>query len=150
MKVTKKLFLFGVAASLVAVAAFVVPLTAKEAIGQSDGKEVTVTGRVVDLHCFMTGRYPSEDRPKCTADCIRAGVPAAVETSTGLILLGQAAKGVAPTLAPLAFEEVEIKGKLFEKAGLKYLDIASAAKAKLQPVDLPDWPEEEEDDDMED
>jgi hypothetical protein len=37
-------------------------------------KEVTLTGRVVDFHCFMTGQMPSADAAKCTADCIRAGV----------------------------------------------------------------------------
>jgi len=97
-------------------------------------KESTLTGRVVDIHCFMTGQFPSEDKAKCTADCIKAGVPAALETPTGLILLGQGTGGAAKSLVPLAYQQVEVKGQLFEKAGVKYLDITSIqAKANAKP-----------------
>lgn len=86
-------------------------------------REVTLEGRIVDLHCFMTGQQPSTDTVKCTADCIRAGVPAALETSTGLFVLGQGAGGAVKTLVPMAYQEVEAHGKLYEKDGVKYLDI---------------------------
>lgn len=92
-------------------------------------REVTLTGRVVDLHCFMTGQMPSADAAKCTADCIRAGVPAALETSSGLIVLGQGVNGPAKTLLPFAHQDVQVRGKLFERDGVKYLDIASMQKA---------------------
>ena len=39
-------------------------------------KEVTLTGRVVDLHCWMTGKMSDADQVKCTQTCIHAGVPA--------------------------------------------------------------------------
>lgn len=97
----------------------------KDATTTPNTKEVTITGRVVDFRCFMTGQPPSADADKCTADCIRAGVPVGLETSEGLIVLGQGMKGPAQTLLPLAHQSVEVRDKLFENGGVRYLDISS-------------------------
>ena len=96
-------------------------------VAERPPREVTMAGRVVSVHSFMTGQFASPDQTKSTADNIRAGVPAALETPMGLILLGQGASGVGRTLIPLAYQEVEVHGKLYEKGGLKYIDIASVA-----------------------
>ncbi|MCB9851276.1 MAG: hypothetical protein H6817_11305 [Phycisphaerales bacterium] len=92
-------------------------------------KDVVLTGTVVDLHCYMTGAMPSGDAAKCTADCIRAGVPAGLETDIGLVVLGQGMQGASKALLPYAHQFVEVRGKLFERDGVKYLDIASVEKA---------------------
>jgi len=107
-------------------------------------RDVTMVGKVVDLQSFMTGKYESSDQVKSTRDSIRAGVPAALETEEGIVILGQGMKGAARTLTPLAFQVVEAKGKLYEKHGLKYLDLSSAAVAKKSPeaeseVEEDDW-----------
>jgi hypothetical protein len=94
---------------------------------------VTLTGRVVDIHGFMTGSYPSEDRAKCTADCIKAGVPAGLETAGGLILLGTGPKGAADRLVPLAYQVADVKGKLYLKQGARYLEITSISKSTKSP-----------------
>ena len=107
--------------------------------GERPPREVTMTGRVVSVHAFMTGQFASPDQAKSTADNIRAGVPAALDTPTGLILLGQGTTGVGRTLIPLAFQEVEVHGKLYEKGGLKYIDIAS-----VEAVAADDEEEEDE------
>ena len=101
-------------------------------------REVTMTGRVVSVHAFMTGQAPP-DEVKGTAESIRAGVPAGLDTPTGLILLGQGTTGVGRTLIPLAYQEVEVHGKLYEKGGLKYIDIAS-----VEAVEVEEEEEEEE------
>jgi|GEM_PF-1634535 len=93
-------------------------------------RELTVTGTVVDLHSFMTGKYQSSDKAACTRECIRSGVPAALETKDGLFILGQGPKGPMKTLAKLAFQEIEVKGTVHERNGIRYLDIADA-----KPVD---------------
>lgn len=123
-----------------AIALFAWALNAASATAQmtktkeKEGREVTMTGRIVDLHCFMTGEYVSTDHTKCTADCIHAGVPAGLETDKDLIVLGQGMKSAAKTIAPFAFEKVEVKGKLFEKMGVQYLDITSIQKeAQTKP-----------------
>ncbi len=91
-------------------------------------KEITMIGKVVDLQCFMSENYPSSDHTACTRNCIRAGVPTALETATGLYILSQGEKGAASLLAPFAFEHVEVKGKLYEKHGVKYIDVTSAMR----------------------
>jgi len=108
------------------------------AVAERPPREVTMTGRVVSVHAFMTGQPASPDQAKSTADNLRSGVPAALDTPTGLILLGQGATGVGRTLIPLAFQEVEVHGKLYEKGGLKYIDIASVEAVAVE--------EEEEED----
>jgi hypothetical protein len=97
------------------------------------GKEVTMKGRIVDLHCFLTGDYPSADRAKCTADCIRAGVPAGLETTNGIFVLGQGMTGPAKTLQPLAYQQVEVRGNMFEKGNIRYIDITSVKAAPASP-----------------
>jgi hypothetical protein len=92
------------------------------------GKEVTMTGKLVDLHCFMAGMGASKEDPaKCAADCIKSGVPAALETPTGLVILGKGLKG-AGEFSAMALQQVEVKGKLYEKAGLKYIDVTTVQK----------------------
>lgn len=94
------------------------------------GEEVTLTGRLVDLQSFMTGRYPGGNPNKSSQDAIRAGVPAALETDEGMIVIGMGERGPARLLTPLALQQVELKGKLFEKEGLLYLDLTSARAVK--------------------
>lgn len=93
-------------------------------------REVTLTGRIVDLQSFMTDKFESSDHAKCTQRCIQAGVPAALETEDGLIVIGEGLKGPARTIAPLAFHYAELKGKLYEYKGIKYIDITSAKATK--------------------
>ncbi|MCK4659011.1 MAG: hypothetical protein KAV82_05765 [Phycisphaerae bacterium] len=100
---------------------------------KSAPREVTLTGKVVDLHCYMTERFPSADAVKCTRECIRVGVPAALETDDGLIIIGKGLKGPARDIAPLALQNVELKGKLYERHGLRYIDIISAKVVKKTP-----------------
>lgn len=92
---------------------------------EKQGREVTLTGRIVDAHCFATGQYPTEDRAQCTAECLRAGIPGVLETSRGAYLLGHGMKGVTEMVLPQAYKQVRVKGNAYEKAGLRYLDIVS-------------------------
>ena len=89
-------------------------------------REATLTGKIVDLQSLMTGKFESSDHATCTQRCIQAGVPAGLETEDGLIIIGQGPKGPARTIAPLALRYAELKGKLYECKGIKYIDIESA------------------------
>ncbi len=93
-------------------------------------EDVTLSGKVVDLQSFMTGKFANSDRIRATQDCIRQGVPAALETEEGLIIIGMGERGPSRTLIPLALKKVEVKGKLYEKDGLQYIDMASATLVK--------------------
>lgn len=124
--------LLVVALTLVAVSSFVAlaqdkPVGAHPPVAPA-GKDVAMVGKLVDLHCFMVGMGASKEDPaKCAADCLKAGVPAALETPTGLVILCKGMKGMGE-FAAMAHQEVEVKGKMFEKGGVKYIDVATMAK----------------------
>jgi hypothetical protein len=92
----------------------------------SAGEPVTVSGKLIDLQSYMTGKTPGSDPVKSAQQCIRSGVPAALETEEGLIVIGMGERGPSRLLVPLVLQHVELKGKLYEKDGLQYIDIASA------------------------
>jgi hypothetical protein len=107
---------------------------------EAQGKEVALTGRIVDLHCFMTGSQPDKDLARCTQKCLRGGVPAALETESGLVILGKGMMGIGREASRHALSMVEISGKLYERHGLKYVDVTSIKEArKVEPEE----PEEE-------
>ncbi len=118
-------------------------------------QEVTLSGKVVDLQCYMTGKFIGKNPEAGSRNCIRRGVPAALETENGLIVLGMA-KGNSSKLAPHAMKLVELRGTLYEKHGVKYLEVASIKKLKAlerkpEPEDEPEEePEEDPDERPED
>lgn len=92
---------------------------------ETKGKEVTLVGKIVDLQCYMTGEYPTKDQAECARKCIGAGVPAALETNNGLVIVGKGYRGVGREIAKHAMATVKVKGKLYEKHGVKYIDAAT-------------------------
>jgi hypothetical protein len=107
-------------------------------------QDVTLSGRIVDLHCFMTEKFETEDRAKCTEECIRAGVPAALETEDGVVIIGKGTKGAAGAVAAFAYEDVELRGKLYERHGVRYIDIVSCTPVAEEEEE--DWHWDDEDD----
>lgn len=89
-------------------------------------EEVTLVGLVVDLQTYMTEKCANDDFQKCTRDNIRGGVPAALETEDGLIVVGMGDKGPARLLVPLAYQNAEVTGKLYDREGFLYLDMSAA------------------------
>jgi len=102
-------------------------------------RDVTLTGKIVDLHNVMTGKYVSSDHARCTLECIKAGVPAAIETDDGLVVIGEGTKGPRKALIPLAFKRVELNGKLYERSGIRYIDLKT-----IKAIDTPEEPTDEE------
>lgn len=117
-------------AILLAVAAATYVVSVHAAPPKKDMKDksevVTLLGRVVDLHSHMTGQFTSDDREEATAKCIREGVPAALATSDGLVVLGQGTNSPNRTLVELAYKNAEINGNIYTKDGIRYLDIIKA------------------------
>jgi hypothetical protein len=111
-------------------------------------RDVILTGQVVDLQNFMTGTFPSSDHVKCTAECLRAGVPAALVTEDGLVIIGEGAKGPARTITEFAMAEVEMQGKLYERHGIRYIDMTAVTERSEEEGDSPwsdmDDPDEDE------
>ena len=101
------------------------------------GKETTVRGRLTDIHSYMTGAVSGENAIRATQDSFRAGAAAGIETEGGLVILGSGDKGPARMIVPLAQQEVVAKGKLFEKNGLRYLDLTGIQAHKEQAESTP-------------
>ncbi|UCG33412.1 MAG: hypothetical protein JSU68_02030 [Phycisphaerales bacterium] len=117
------------------------------------GKEMTLRGKIVDLQCYMSGQFPSADKARCTRECIRAGVPAALETPDGLVMIGKGHRGPAQAIAPHAFLEVDMRGRLYEKNNLRYIDLlsvtpVSTSEEDVQPDDDEGWTEDEQQEDQ--
>ena len=108
-------------------------------------KEVTLAGTITDLHSYVT----DESRPARNVQrLIRGGIPAILDTKAGPVLLGGASKQYRKDLLKLVHEDVQVEGELYEKRGLRYLDVASL---DLWSPDEPDHDEEvEADDELED
>ncbi len=106
-------------------------------------EDVTLTGKLVDMQSFMTGKSAGTDPAKAAQQCLRSGVPAVLETEEGLVVIGMGERGPSRLIVPLALKRVELKGKLYEKEGLQYIDITSARLAEEQPEETehPDQPE---------
>jgi len=90
-------------------------------------REITLTGRVVTVQAYMAPSPGSADPTRAIADSLRAGGAAALESPMGLVILGQGNTGAMRLLLALAGEQVEAHGKLFEKGGVKYLDLDDIA-----------------------
>ncbi len=114
---------------MVLVASFIATLgiaaTATEGDKQAEpsAQEAVLAGKIIDLHTHMAGTRQGAGKPKSSAQLIRNGVPVALDTDKGLVILG-IGRSVSPRMiAKYADKRVELKGKLYEKAGLKYLDV---------------------------
>ncbi len=53
-----------------------------------------------------------------------------MNTRAGLILLGIGTRNAADKLAPLAYQDVEVKGKMYFGGGARYVEFTSISKAK--------------------
>lgn len=90
---------------------------------QSKPEEVVIVGRIVDLYSYMSGETASDDPVKDTRDNLRSGVPAGLEIEDGIVVIGMGKQNPARKLLPLAYKEVELTGKLYDKDGILYVDM---------------------------
>lgn len=97
-------------------------------------KETVLSGKVVDLQTYMAGETTGTGKAKSSAQLIRNGVPAALETDKGLVIIGAGRKVSPRTIANHAGTRVELKGKLYEKANVKYLDVTAVVGGKETTV----------------
>lgn len=106
------------------------------------GKPTVVEGKLVDLHEFMTSPESSrQDRKQRETPQERAGRErpnvrpngtCALESDQGLIILGDATGSQAMKSTGHVGQTVKVSGKLYEKSGVKYLEVES-----VRPSDEP-------------
>jgi hypothetical protein len=93
----------------------------------SAADEVTLTGEIVDTHCYTSRGARGEEHAGCANACISRDVPAALLTDDGTLylLLNEKSSSVKEKIAGKAGKKVTAKGKVVERSGLKALQLTS-------------------------
>ena len=97
-----------------------------------DGKSVTLSGELIGLTCFIKHGSKGESHRSCAQDCAKKGLPIGL-LSDGQIyqVSGEGHKSLVEAYKPLLKymeSDVKVKGKVFEKNGLKMLVIDKIKK----------------------
>lgn len=98
-----------------------------------EGKEVTVTGVVVDVSCkFGQGLTGAEHR-MCAQVCADRGIPLAILTDDGTLYIPASAampgEGQNARLKEFAEQRVTVRGKAFKAGGAQALQIATIQRS---------------------
>jgi len=87
---------------------------------------VTLTGEVVDVHCYTARGAHGEEHAGCSNACISRDVPAGLLVGDTLyLLLNEKPVAVKEKVAGLAGKTVKATGKVVERNGMKALLMAS-------------------------
>ncbi|HEX8154343.1 MAG TPA: hypothetical protein VF698_14510 [Thermoanaerobaculia bacterium] len=115
----KKLSVALTAVILLAVAAF------------AENESVSMTGEIVDLHCF-TGSGPhaglhGADHAGCANACLTRDVPPGFLADDGTLYLvvNEKMNSVKEKVAGKAGQKVTVTGKIVERSGMKVLQLAT-------------------------
>lgn len=89
--------------------------------------EVTLTGEIVDLHCYTSRGARGEEHAGCSNACISRDVPAGLLTEDGTLylLVNEKPNSVKEKIAGKAGKKVTARGKVVERSGLKALQLVS-------------------------
>jgi len=98
-----------------------------------EGKEVTLTGEILDTYCFMMNpeEGQGEGHAKCAKACIKKGIPPGLLVDGKVyVLLGKGHKAANDQVVEFAGKMVTIKGKLVEHSGIRALQVQEIRAAK--------------------
>jgi hypothetical protein len=89
--------------------------------------EVTLSGEIVDLHCYTSRGAHGEEHAGCSNACISRDVPAGLlaEDGTLYLLINEKPVSVKEKIAGKAGKKVTAKGKVVERSGVKALQLTS-------------------------
>lgn len=88
---------------------------------RAEGSDVTLTGEIVDLSCYLTGGKKGRAHRACAKRCADRGLPLGILTDDGtvyLLLEDHADEGPYEKAKKLAGDNAEIKGKKFASRGM--------------------------------
>ena len=98
------------------------------------GKDVTVTGELVDMACFMAHEGRGKKHAKCAEQCVLGGAPVGLVTDDGKVYLlvedhstPKAKKPYAQAKEMVA-ETVTITGHAYERGGVQAVVVESVKK----------------------
>ena len=123
----KKLIGFISAAFLAASAAFA--HEGHEHNEAEEAKEVTVTGEVLDMACYIDHGATGAKHADCAKTCIESGLPVGIKGNDGktYLLIGEH-KPMNKELAAHAAKTITVKGKLATRDGINMLENVEIVK----------------------
>jgi type 1 fimbria pilin len=113
-------------ATLALTTMFVLAAVAAFAADKAAPSDVTLTGEVLDLACYIAHGAKGPDHAGCAAKCAEMGQPVGLAASDGkvYILVADHADSSAFTKAKsMAGKKVEIKGEVAAKDGINALTV---------------------------
>ena len=97
--------------------------------GMKSGGQVTVTGEILDMACYLDHGAHGEKHAQCAATCIESGLPVGIKGEDGktYLLIGEH-KPLNKTLAEYAGKTITVKGKLATRDGINMISNAEIVK----------------------
>ena len=91
--------------------------------------DVTVTGEVLDMACYIDHGAHGEKHAGCAKTCIESGLPVGIKTADGkvFLIIGEH-KPLNKELAEFAAKTITIKGKLVTRDGISLIANAEIVK----------------------
>jgi hypothetical protein len=102
-------------------------------VGAEDkAADVTLTGTVVDMHCYVTHGLKDAKHTACSNACIARGVPAGflADDGTLYVLFGEKPFSVKDTVAGLADVPARLTGTPVVRGGIKGVQIKTIERIK--------------------
>src|SRR5215469_2105724 len=95
------------------------------------GKQISITGTVVDTGCYVSHDSKGEAHAKCAAACAKNGVPLAILDEHGTLFMPIAVehKDQNAKLMPFIEKRVKVTGTVMEKGGLKGIAVKTVEPA---------------------
>ena len=118
---------------LLAIAALAPAQDKKE---KKDAKEVSVTGELIDVKCYLTGMMggKGDDHKQCAIDCIKGGLPVGIlEDKTEKVYTIVPKKGMEggnSAMTKYVAQKITLTGIIVEKGGTKLLVYSQVEEAK--------------------
>lgn len=104
-------------------------LRAQEA-APANGSEITVTGEVLDLTCYVDHAANGEKHADCARKCIASGLPVGIKAADGTVyLLVGEHKPANAELANHAAQTITVRGKYVTRDGIKLLENIEIVKS---------------------
>jgi hypothetical protein len=100
--------------------------------GHHEGKAVSLTGEVVDTGCYLAHGASGEKHAGCATKCIAGGMPMGLLTADGslyLLTLNHDNADPYNKLKGMAAKKVTVTGVVFERAGMKGVDVSAVKLA---------------------
>src|SRR5262245_12418650 len=98
--------------------------------------DVTLSGTIVDMHCYVTHAIHDAGHTGCANACIARGVPAGFLTDDGTlyVLFGETPHSVKETVKDMADVPATVTGTPVMRGGIQGLQLKSIEKKTAAPA----------------